>query len=121
SQEQPAASNCSLIPNSCPSYFERKIQPVKTSVQRYYSRTDLSCLGHLGVSSTVMVGTTCQRTDLNPLPSPTATTANTVTVIRSTRFSILSASLSSSPTGLRPQKSFLIMESSWQRRRRNSA
>ena len=22
SQEQPAASNCSLIPNSCPSYFE---------------------------------------------------------------------------------------------------
>jgi hypothetical protein len=41
-----------------------------------------------------------------------------VTVIRSTRFSISSASLFSSPTGLRPQKSFSTMESCWQRRRR---
>ena len=30
-----------------------------------------------------MVGTTCQRTGLNPLPSPRASTANTVTAIRS--------------------------------------
>jgi hypothetical protein len=53
---------------------------------------DLSCLG--GVGLTVMVGTTCQRTDLNPLASPTANPANTVTAIRWMRFSISSTSSS---------------------------